>query len=93
MPFTVQPIGVDTCSADESGLLVLMDGRLVAVLVRLDDPAHGEDLRGRFFLECGLGKLSGSTKPAFGSIESALDWIEARFAQNELTKDRTLDET
>ena len=38
----VRPVRVATGSGDEDGRLVLADGMLVAVLVRLEDPAHGE---------------------------------------------------
>lgn len=45
----LQPIGVDTDSDDRHGLLVMANGLLVGVLVRLDTPGH-QQLRG-WFLE------------------------------------------
>ena len=50
----LQPIRVRTGSKDKEGRLVLADGELVAVLVRLDDEMHGSD-RGKWFLEVMFG--------------------------------------
>jgi hypothetical protein len=76
MAIITQPIQVETGCSDRAGLLVLDKGLLVAVLVRLDDAAHEEDLRGRWFLECAFGKLRKATQPVFASLEAALQWIE-----------------
>jgi hypothetical protein len=80
---TLQPIPVVTDSADQDGLLVLSNGRLVGVLVRLEDPMHGEILRGSWYLECGIGKLRQAPSPVFESLEFALGWIEARLVPHE----------
>ncbi len=36
----LQPISVDTRSPDQTGMLMIANGLLVAVLVRLDAPEH-----------------------------------------------------
>ena len=67
-----------TGSCDEDGRLVTLDGRLVAVLVRLQDPSHG-DLVGSWYLEAGFGPCGGEVSmPCFPTIETAIDWILAR---------------
>ena len=73
----LQPIRVMTDSDDREGLLVTIDAYLVAVLVRLDSPAHGEQ-RGGWFLEAGFGPCGGPSKPVFDQLEEAQDWIATR---------------
>jgi hypothetical protein len=52
---TFQVIEVLTASEDREGRLVLVDGRLAALLVRLADTAHDPLLRGAWYLEAGFG--------------------------------------
>lgn len=72
----LEPVKVDTGSSDEQGYLVHLDGRLVAVLVRLDSEAHGE-LRGCWNLEAAFGRIASSRPPPFADLEEAKRWIEA----------------
>ncbi|WP_245238977.1 hypothetical protein [Methylobacterium platani] len=72
----LQPIGVDTDSDDRQGLLVMANGLLVGVLVRLDTPGH-EQLRG-WFLEAGFGRLAGLRAPTFDTPEAAARWLRQR---------------
>jgi hypothetical protein len=74
---TLQPIPVLTGSDDRDGLLVLDDGALVAVLVRLDSAVH-EEQRGGWFLEVGLGPCYGPVHPVFESLEEAQEWVAKR---------------
>ncbi len=53
---TFLPIPVLIDGQDGAGMLVLADGQLTAVLVRLDGEAHPLDQRGRWHLEAGFGK-------------------------------------
>jgi hypothetical protein len=70
----LQPITIETSSADTDGRLVLVDGQLVAVLVRLGDESHGEDLQGTWFVECAFGALSKfSGRAIFATLEEAAD--------------------
>ena len=75
--FTLQSVRVAT-GTDEEGMLVFLDGRLVAVLVRLSE-AH-EGLAGDWFLETGYGPLSGPDHATFAVLQAAPDWIEQSLA-------------
>lgn len=72
----LQPISVDTRSPDQSGMLVLINGLLVAVLVRLDAPWH--ERHGAWHMEAGFGRLAGVRAPVFDTLEDALRWIRCR---------------
>ena len=71
-----QPVNIATSSADSEGRLVLVDGRLVAVLVRLRDEIHGGDVQGAWFVEVAFGVLDGRADTAtFATLEEAAQWI------------------
>ncbi len=80
MPLTLllQPVPVYTGSGDQDGQLVLADGRLVAVLVRLDDQSHA-GLIGAWFLEAGFGPCAHVVAPIFSDLDAAQDWIRQQF--------------
>ncbi|TXN29100.1 hypothetical protein FV232_27945 [Methylobacterium sp. WL30] len=69
----LQPILVDTGSPDREGRLVLANGLLIAVLVRLDTPDH-EMGRG-WFVEAAFGRLFGVLAPIFDTLEEATRWL------------------
>jgi hypothetical protein len=69
----LQPVPVATGSGDEDGQLVLADGRLVAVLVRLADPMH-RGMRGVWFLEAGF-PCARAPAPLFDSLGAAQAWV------------------
>ncbi|MCJ2049380.1 hypothetical protein [Methylobacterium sp. J-070] len=69
----LQPIAVDTNSPDREGMLVIANGLLVAVLVRLAEPKH--DNVGSWFLEAGFGRLQGQRVSAFPTLEDASRWL------------------
>lgn len=69
----LQPVTLDTGSSDQEGRLVLANGRVVAILVRLDAPEH-EGIEG-WFLEVGLGRLRGLRPAPFDSLEAATRWV------------------
>ena len=71
-----QPIAVDTGSPDRDGMLVIANGLLVAVLVRLAEPEH--DNFGSWFLEVGFGRLQGQRAPTFLNVEDATRWLRRR---------------
>ena len=75
----LQPIRVATRCADKDGQLVLADGELVAVLVRLADAAHGR-LVGSWYLEAGFGACAAARPPVFDTFEAAQTWIRCRLA-------------
>ncbi|MCJ2093093.1 hypothetical protein MKK67_11365 [Methylobacterium sp. J-072] len=69
----LQPIAVDTGSPDRDGMLVIANGLLTAVLVRLAEPEH--DDVGSWFFEVGFGRLQGKRAPTFLSLEEATRWL------------------
>ena len=72
MTFTVQPVRV--ASEEGDGLLVMNDGALVAVLVRLSD-LH-EDQAGMWYLEAGIGPLHDLAHGlVIEDLQTALDYI------------------
>jgi hypothetical protein len=74
----LQPIRVRTGSQDREGHLAMTQGELVAVLVRLDDPVHG-DARGGWFLEAGFGPVNDTkSAPPFSDLSEAVGWLEQR---------------
>ena len=72
----LQPIAVDTGSPDREGRLVIANGLLVAVLVRLDAPEH--EMPGFWFLEAALARLQGIRAPPFATLEDATQWLRHR---------------
>jgi hypothetical protein len=75
MSLTLEPVRV-AAGEDNEGLLVFLDGSLVAILVRLSD-LHGE-AAGAWFLEMALGRLGGPANPVFPDLDVAQKWISAR---------------
>lgn len=76
----IQPMPLHTGSGDEEGGLVLADGKLVAVLVRLADRMHG-DLVGHWHLEAGFGPCAEAPPhPVFASLDAVSAWVERRLA-------------
>jgi hypothetical protein len=69
----LQPVTLDTGSSDQDGRLVLANGRVVAILVRLDASRH-EGMEG-WFLEVGLGHLRDLRPAPFDSLEAATRWL------------------
>ena len=69
----LQPIAVNTGSPDKDGMLVMANGMLVAVLVRIETP--GYEGVGGWFLEVALGPLEGLQVPTFGALDDATRWI------------------
>lgn len=63
-------------SGDEHGLLIMEDGRLVAILVRLDADFHGK-MRGSWCMEAGFGPCGGQPQ-VFPSLAEAFAWIADR---------------
>lgn len=79
MTLSLQPIWIRTESNDGEGRLVLAEGVLVAILIRLSAD-HGA-AAGYWFLEAGFGSLAYPRPPAFLDLTTALDWITQRCDQ------------
>ncbi|WP_244537286.1 hypothetical protein [Methylobacterium pseudosasicola] len=69
----LQSISIDTASPDHVGMLVIANGLLVAVLVRLDAPEH--ERRGAWYMEVRLGRLAKVRAPVFDTLEDATRWF------------------
>jgi hypothetical protein len=69
-----KPIKVATGSADDEGRLVMHEGKLIAVLVRLDDPGHGPAI-GQWSLEAGFNGVDSAKPPLFANLQAAERWI------------------
>ncbi|RXF67943.1 hypothetical protein [Hansschlegelia zhihuaiae] len=75
-----QPVKVATGSADEEGRLVFHEGKLIAVLVRLDDANHGPAL-GQWSLEAGFNGVDSTKPPLFANLAAAERWIGRQIAE------------
>jgi hypothetical protein len=73
-----QPITVLLNKQCNDGRLVLADGQLVAVLVRLDGDVDAVELKGSWFLESGTGPCSVVNPPVFRDLAEARLWVEGR---------------
>lgn len=71
--FSLQGVRLGTTDKGEDGVLVMRQNHLVAVLTRVDEQEY-KDEEGTWFLEMGLGRLSGCHR-LFGSIAEATSWI------------------
>ncbi len=76
-----RPILVDTASPDEKGCLVLANGRLVSVLVRVASTDAEQDKEGLcgWQMEAGFGRCAVAVLPLFDTLEDALGWVRERF--------------
>lgn len=74
-----QPVKVATGSADEDGRLVFHDRKLIAILVRLDDPDHGPAV-GQWSLEAGFNGVDSAKPPLFANLTAAERWIALQIA-------------
>lgn len=77
-----RPILVNTASPDEKGCLVLADGHLVAVLVRVADAGIEKDWEelSSWHMEAGFGRCAVSVPPMFDTLADAVAWIRARLS-------------
>ncbi len=80
-----RPILVNTSSPDENGRLILADGRLVAVLVRvagLQGEQGGAEPGGTglsgWQMEAGFGPCAVPVPPLFGTLAEAGDWVRTQ---------------
>jgi hypothetical protein len=73
MSLTRHPMRVAAGFGDSEGCLILDDGQLVAVLVRLS-PLH-DSMAGHWYLEAAFGPLDRPDRPVFRDLEAAEGWI------------------
>ncbi|WP_336489601.1 hypothetical protein [Methylobacterium nigriterrae] len=87
MEITLQPVLIETQSRDTEGRLAFVDGKLVAVLVRLSEELHGADgLAGQWCVEAGFGACATDVLSVwFDSLEAARSWIAERISASSPT--------
>jgi hypothetical protein len=78
MTSVLQPISIATGCANRDGRLVIIDGELVAVIVRLSDGMHGEEA-GRWHVEATFDHV-GRPLTTFATETEAEAWIVANAA-------------
>lgn len=72
--FSVQ---VETGTCDKDAVLLLVDSRLLACLVRLDDPCHGA-LQHQWCIECAFGFATQGLPDAFSDVPAAIAAVTQR---------------
>jgi hypothetical protein len=80
---TIELKPIEVASVDREGQLILSDGVLVGVLVRLSS-LHDE-LSGSWYLETGYGGLR-DEQLTFSNLDAARSWIGDRLAKAALNK-------
>ncbi len=74
MEISLQPVRVSVGPLDEEGQMVLVNGTLVAVLVRLTGPYDDPHLHGKWCVQRGFGPHSEEDE-VFSTLEEAEDWV------------------
>ncbi len=80
--FKCRPVLVNTMSSDEKGCLVLADGYLVAVLVRVAAVVVGQDgkeLSG-WHMEAGFGRCAVPVPLVFDTLADAVAWMRTQLS-------------
>ncbi|WP_262270447.1 hypothetical protein [Microvirga yunnanensis] len=75
LDISLHPLRVLVDGHDSEGRLILADGQLTAVFVRLDGRHHDPQHKGRWHLEAGFGKSNVREAPLFRTPEEAGAWI------------------
>jgi hypothetical protein len=77
LDISFQPMRVLIDGHDSEGNLILADGQLAAVIVRLDGQTHHPEHKGLWHLEAGFGKCDVRVAPpVFTTPEEAGAWVE-----------------
>ncbi len=71
-----QPIPVLIDGQDKQANLILADGQLTGVIVRLDSETHLPETRGHWRLAVGFGRCNVLGPPLFKTPEEAGAWVE-----------------
>ena len=78
LDISLMPMRVLIDGHDSEGNLILSDGQLAAVIVRLDGETHDPEHKGLWNLEAGFGKCAVRYGSLFQSPEEAGDWVQRR---------------
>jgi hypothetical protein len=81
LDISFQPMRVLIDGHDSEGNLILSDGQLAAVIVRLDGQSHNPEHKGLWNLEAGFGKCNVRDAPLFRTPEEAGAWVEQILAR------------
>jgi hypothetical protein len=75
------PVLIDGCASE--GRLVLADGQLAAIIVRLDGFVHDPEMPSRWHLEAGFGncKVSSSRTPLRDNPGNVASWVQEQLAR------------
>ena len=76
-----QPMRVLIDGHDSEGRLILVNGDLSAVIVRLDGQTHDPEHKGLWNLEAGFGRCSVRNAPLFKTPKEAGVWVEQTLTQ------------
>jgi hypothetical protein len=76
-----RPLPLLITGEEREGQLVLADGKLVAVLVRLNGDAPSPELVGRWFLDTAFDPLDASGTHIFADLEQAGRWVQGQFGR------------
>ncbi len=80
---TLQTVSVVSDGGSHEGRLILADGNLVAVVVRVtaEEVSGGGGHPGDWFLEAGFGPcgtLKTASQPVFATLDDAVEWVRQR---------------
>ncbi len=78
MKITWKPVCVGVGNRDEDGRMVMLNGKLVAILVHLTGPYETPELRDKWFVEAGFGPLLGRHE-LFSTWEEAEAWVHQHY--------------
>ncbi len=78
MKITWKPVCVGVGNRDEDGRMVMVNGKLVAILVHLTGPYETPELRDKWFVEAGFGPLLGKHE-LFSTWEEAEAWVHQHY--------------
>jgi hypothetical protein len=81
LDISFQPMRVLIDGHDSEGRLILANGDLAAVIVRLDGQTHDPEHKGLWNLEAGFGRCSVRDAPLFKTPEEAGVWVEQTLTQ------------
>lgn len=81
LDISFQPMRVLIDGHDSEGNLVLVNGQLSAVVVRLDGAHHDPRHKGWWYLEAGFGKCNIGDAPLFRTPEEAGAWVGRTLTQ------------
>lgn len=85
---SLQPLLLFLNGDDQEGRLILVDGKLAAVLARLDSEAHPAELLGQWSLEAGFGPCDpGGREFLFDTPDEAARWAADRVANGAASAD------